>query len=197
MLSTIEKYYTEKINKHGPTPNGVDWNGQESQYLRFKILSDVIEEQNSSILDYGCGYGAFYSYLKENNIKVNFTGFDISTDMLKQASKIHNDGVWISELDNTKYDYIIASGIFNVFLNNSKEEWEQHIINTINIFNNKSTKGFAFNMLTTYSDADKARDYLYYAEPEKMFQFCKNNISKKVLLNHSYPLYEFTIVVKK
>lgn len=198
MLSKIEKYYTEKIIKHGPTPNGVDWNGKESQYLRFEVLSNIIEENNVSILDYGCGYGAFYDFLKQKNIQTDFTGFDMSQTMIDECKKIHKDGNWITLLDEEKkYDYIIASGIFNVMLDNNKDEWKNYIFRCIQIFNQKSIKGFAFNMLTTYSDIDKAKEYLFYGEPEEIFKYCKNNISKKVILNHSYPLYEFTIMVKK
>ena len=64
-------------------------------------------------------------------------------------------------------------------------------------FDKKSELGFAINLLTTYSDPEKSKDHLFYANPEEIFRFCKNNISSKVILDHSYPLYEFTIMVKK
>ncbi|MHA2344479.1 MAG: class I SAM-dependent methyltransferase [Candidatus Hodarchaeales archaeon] len=198
LLSSVEKYYTNKILEHGPTPRGVDWNGQESQFLRFEILSGLIEKDNPSILDYGCGYGAFYSFLKQKKIKNNFTGFDISKEMIKECKKKYKNEKWYSVLsNNNKYDYVFASGLFNVMLDEDEDRWKEYIFNSIIEFNNLSEQGFAFNLLTTYSDPEKSKDYLFYANPEEMFRFCKNNISSKVTLVHSYPLYEFTIMVKK
>ena len=57
--------------------------------------------------------------------------------------------------------------------------------------------GFAFNCLTSYSDHDKMRDYLYYADPLAIFDHCKKHYAKDVALLHDYGLYEFTILVRK
>ena len=57
--------------------------------------------------------------------------------------------------------------------------------------------GFAFNCLTSYSDAHKMRDYLYYADPCALFDLCKRRYSRYVALLHDYKLYEFTILVRK
>ena len=51
-------------------------------------------------------------------------------------------------------------------------------------------------MLTTYSDADKQRDDLFYADPLRVFDICKQRFSPRVALLHDYPLYEFTIIVR-
>ena len=68
---------------------------------------------------------------------------------------------------------------------------------TLNELDRTSRLGFAFNCLTSYSDADKKRDYLYYADPCKLFDLCKRRYSKQVALLHDYGLYEFTILVRK
>ena len=96
-----------------------------------------------------------------------------------------------------KSDYIVASGIFNVKNKTSESEWLHYILNTIEMMNQKSKKGFAFNILTKYSDKEYMKDYLYYADPLFLFDYCKRNFSKNVALLHDYYLYEFTILVKK
>ena len=53
-----------------------------------------------------------------------------------------------------------------------------------------------FNALTSYSDADKRRDDLYYADPLHWFDYCKRKHSRFVTLLHYYPLYEFTVLVR-
>ena len=94
-------------------------------------------------------------------------------------------------------DYLIASGIFNVKNEVSESEWLYYILNTIEMMNKKSKKGFAFNVLTKYSDKEYMRDYLYYADPLFLFDYCKRNFSKNVALLHDYGLYEFSILVRK
>jgi hypothetical protein len=94
-------------------------------------------------------------------------------------------------------DYSIASGIFNVRLQRSDAEWLAYILATLDDLDRASTKGFAFNCLTSYSDADRMRDYLYYADPCRIFDHCKRRYSRDVALLHDYGLYEFTILVRK
>jgi hypothetical protein len=61
----------------------------------------------------------------------------------------------------------------------------------------RATRGFAFNALTRYSDVEKRRPDLYYADPLELFDRCKRRYSRFVTLLHDYPLYEFTIIVRR
>lgn len=202
ILKQVGKYYSEKIIKNGATPQGVDWNSIKSQLLRFEVLSSVIQRlENFSILDYGCGFGSMYEYFKTKYANFTFTGFDISTEMIEEALKQYQHDLatnWITSLENSaNYDYTIASGIFNVRLENTDQQWQEYIIDTLNKLNQLSKAGFSFNVLTKYSDKEFMKDYLYYADPCFLFDYCKTNFSKNVALLHDYHLYEFTIIVRK
>src|ERR1035437_8846976 len=169
LLKQINNYYSDKIIKNGATPLGVDWNSTESQELRFKILSEIIiEKGNFSILDYGCGFGSLYDYYKGKYTEFKYFGFDISNEMISIAkSRNENDinAEWFLELPkDLKIDYVIASGIFNVKLEHTYEEWQKYILKTLNEFNQIATKGFSFNILTKYSDKEFMKDYLHYAD---------------------------------
>ena len=63
--------------------------------------------------------------------------------------------------------------------------------------NKFSLKGFAFNVLTKYSDKEYMQNNLYYADPLFLFDYCKRNFSQNVALLHDYELYEFTLIIKK
>lgn len=200
MDTTIINYYDEKAKEHGAVSKGVDWNGKKSQYLRFDVLSNIFQEKSDfSLLDYGCGYGEFLSYLDKNNYKnISYTGFDLSDEMITQAKlKFSNNYFTNTTSYNITYDYTILSGTLHVKLKNNNDIWKNHIMETLDYLNQVSKKGFAFNLLTSYSDAEYMKDHLYYASPEEIFKYCKLNFSKNVILDHSYNLYEFTIFVKK
>jgi hypothetical protein len=63
--------------------------------------------------------------------------------------------------------------------------------------NEKSKAGFAFNVLTKYSDVEFMRKELYYADPCFLFDYCKRAFSKNVALLHDYNQYDFTLIVRK
>ena len=200
ILTDINEYYSQKLREHGTTPKGVDWNGIESQELRFKTLLNIVNSNTDSfsVLDYGCGFGSMYEFMKKKFSHFSYTGFDISEEMIRAASKLYSDSKWISTASEIKtYDYVIASGIFNVRLSNIDSDWHKYIIDTITYMNQISTKGFSFNVLTSYSDKEFMRDYLYYANPLDLFDYCKKNFSKQVALLHDYNLYEFTLLIRK
>lgn len=202
LLSDVATYYSDKLAEHGQSPRGVDWNGEESQTLRFQKLCNVIDTTNQfSINDLGCGYGALHDFLACKYENFSYVGVDVSQSMICAAKKRYQEVsdarfVFSSEPDQVA-DYGVASGIFNVRLGQSDAEWQAYLEATLDVLDRTSRIGFSFNCLTSYSDADKMVGYLYYANPCVLFDFCKRRYSRNVSLLHDYELYEFTILVKK
>ena len=87
--------------------------------------------------------------------------------------------------------------MLNVKQGAGEPEWTAYARDTIADLAALGTRGFAFNALTLYSDADKRRPDLYYADPLALFDHCKRAYSRFVTLLHDYPLYEFTILVRR
>lgn len=203
LLSEVSRYYTDKLAAHGATSAGVDWNGEESQMVRFEQLCKIIDPKtpNFSLNDLGCGYGALLDYLRDKHANCTYLGVDVSQEMIKVAEQRHataNQARFITSAEPDKpADYGLASGIFNVRLGRSDAEWFDYLQATLDVLDRTSTLGFAFNSLTSYSDEDKKRDYLYYADPCRLFDFCKRRYSRQVALLHDYGLYEFTMLVRK
>lgn len=205
VLNTIAEYYGEKVRKFGGTPAGVDWNGEESQLIRFEQILKVVKPFDGFTLnDLGCGYGRLFSYMQEKfEMPFRYFGYDLSEDMVKTAksSFSSDDSSFFRHIAKTdemlEADYTVASGIFNVRLEHTEEEWSRYIHETLDIMNDSSKKGFSFNILTKYSDSEYMRDYLHYADPLFWFDYCKKNYSRNVALLHDYELYEFTILVRK
>ncbi|KQW97874.1 class I SAM-dependent methyltransferase [Flavobacterium sp. Root420] len=201
IINQVSEYYTSKIKKHGTTAQGVDWNSPESQELRFEVLSNLIQEQEHfSILDFGCGFGSMFDYFNLKYSSFEYIGFDVAEEMIVAALNkfpTQENAKWTSSLPIKKTDYVIASGIFNVKLENTNEDWLTYILETLEKIDAISVKGFSFNILTKYSDIEYMKEYLYYADPSLLFDYCKTNFSKNVALLHDYNLYEFSIIVRK
>ena len=202
LLLEISNYYSEKVSQFGCTPNGVDWNGKESQLTRFKQLLKICEQDDLfSLGDFGCGYGALLEYLSIDPKFSKYFGYDVSELMIENAIKKNTSSI-SSEFSTNKdglkgLDYLVASGVFNVRLNTTESAWVEYIKETLFLINDSAYKGFSFNALTSYSDKEKMKDYLYYSDPLFWFDFCKRMFSSQVALLHDYGLYEFTILVRK
>lgn len=200
--SDVARYYAEKLQEHGDTPRGVDWNGEQGQVLRFAQLLRVVDIAAAfSINDLGCGYGAMFEHLQAAGGAFSYHGYDLAEDMILAARKRHagasNADFHVAAAPTQEADYGVASGIFNVRLGHTDSGWMEYMRSTLDSMNQTSRRGFAFNCLTSYSDADRMRDYLYYADPCALFDLCKRRYSRNVSLLHDYDLYEFTILVRK
>ena len=201
LLAEVAQYYSTKLAEYGETPRGVDWNGEDGQKLRFEQVCKIIDVDHFSINDLGCGYGALYDFLVSKKKSFSYLGVDVSEGMIRAAEK-RNKGLpqarfaLSNEFDEAA-DFGVASGIFNVRMGRSDDQWRIYLEATLDLLDRTSRIGFAFNCLTTYSDRDKMRDYLYYADPCALFDLCKRRYSRNVTLLHDYELYEFTILVRK
>jgi SAM-dependent methyltransferase len=201
-LDAVREYYEAKLRDHGATPQGVDWNGENSQRVRFNALSKVIDAPEAPFLsvdDYGCGYGAYLDYLLERGPKdLDYLGLDVCADMVNEARRLHVQGAFeVGSRSPRVADYSVASGVFNVALDQERAAWEREVLEALDAMHAATKRGFAFNCLTSYADADYRRPHLYYADPCFFFDHCKRRYSRQVALLHDYGLYEFTIIVRK
>jgi SAM-dependent methyltransferase len=198
-------YYT-KLSDAAESAIRVGWRDCLAQQRRFAALAHILPVDRLaqfSINDFGCGLGDFASYLiDEKREYFQYSGLDHSIQMIKDAAAIH---VWDARVnfaqgsatDMQRADFTVASGVFNLRQSNSDPEWLAFIFETLERIDRVSDVGFAFNALTSYSDAPLMRPELYYADPLTMFDHCKRHFSRNVALLHDYDEYDFTIIVRK
>ena len=196
----VGAYYAGRIEDHGATPEGVDWNSEESQRLRFRQLLKVAPPAGGfSLNDYGCGYGALLDFLDAEDAQVRYHGYDLCPAMIASARDRHGDHRSDASFgdraqDLPVADFTVASGIFNVLAGADESSWRDYVWETTRLMAEHSRQGIAFNMLTTYSDWMLPE--LYYADPLQVFDWCKRELSRHVALLHDYGLYEFTVIVR-
>jgi SAM-dependent methyltransferase len=205
ILEAVIAHNNKQLLQHGNTPQGVGWNSDLSQIVRFdqvvKILSD--ETGPFSINDYGCGYGALLDYLASKYQYFEYRGYDVSPSILNNfreragSLKTNLEYQLYDTKDLIESDYTVASGVFGMKFGFDGSVWNSYIKDTLDRINAKSTKGFAFNMLTSYTDLPDLDSELYYADPCEIFDYCKRKFSRNVSLLHDYSLYDFTILVRK
>jgi SAM-dependent methyltransferase len=201
-ISKVEALYTANLAEHGLESRAVGWPDEASHRLRFEKLAYVLRADPPSepiaVNDWGCGYGAMFSFLDElTGVELaSYRGYDISSEMIEAArdSIVDPRAEFVERATvDRDADYTFVSGTFNVRADATDEAWGGFVKETVLELAGRSRRGLAFNLLTTYVDWRK--DDLFYADPAEFFSFCRERISRYVTLLHDYPLYEWTIAV--
>lgn len=201
-LDPVRNYFLEKLRTYGPTHKGVDYNSDRAQELRFDQLMRIMDSNRSySLLDWGSGYGAMLGYMLRMGHDVEYYGYDIVDAMVEQGREIFHEYAkthFTADVSTVpQVEYSVVSGTFNMKLDADPKDWTALVIDNLHTMNRLSTRGFSFNMLTSYSDPEYMRPDLYYGDPCFFFDYCKRNFSKNVAVLHDYGLYDFTILVRK
>jgi trans-aconitate methyltransferase len=193
--SRIRYFYAGLLAQNGKySPQSLNWNNEFTQYTRFKVLADIGDLSNHSVLDVGCGLGDFYFYLATRFKDVLYYGIDIVPEMTGEAirkyPKAQFENIDILDYKGGKKDYVFASGAFSFKIKNHKKIYFQAIQKMYNI----SIRGVAFNML----DKSKHIDDLTYAAYDilEVETFCKT-FCKEVKIIRGYLPNDFTVYIYK
>jgi len=197
----VREYYSGTLQRHGPTPLGVDWPNVLSQYLRFVQLLKLCHfGQPFSLNDFGCGYGALLEFLamRHGDAVVTYRGIDISPAMVDAARARwagNRRAVFVvGSQCGALADYSLASGILNVRLGRAVAEWEAYVEAILADLEASSRIGFAVNFMLPRKDTP-AEAGLYRTAPERWTPFCER--FGRVELITGYGLREFTLLVRK
>ena len=189
-------YYAEQLKKHGVRPAAVDVT-REGQQMRFQLLLDALGETHQcSILDVGCGYGAFKEFLIANGRwSADYTGVDICPEMVAAAEGMRpNTKFFLRDIVTNpfprQYDFVVASGLFQ--FNHAwgpveamiKAMWDH-------------TKGvLAFNMLSVSTPQAQWDNVEFHADPGRLENFCRS-LTKLYTLDHGYRENDFTMIMRR
>ncbi len=182
-------YYNQQLEKYKDGPQVVSWGSKESQELRFKILCDIGDLRDKTILDYGCGVGDLCQFLKKYKIR-EYVGYDINGKMIKRALEKYPDGIFRNYIAIETFDYVFASGTFNLKTTN----WEKETYQTLGKIWGLCRLGVAVNFLSSlHQNKNKIS---YYADPSDILKFI-GTLTKKFILRHDYKNNDFTVYLYK
>mgnify|MGYP001139586065 FL=1 len=143
LVDTVYSHYVKEYTKN--QPECVGWlDGSENALTRNEKLYEAGILDEDSILDVGCGVAHFYEFLNNQGWKGKYLGIDPNKEAIELIDEDINAmcGTIEDLPDFMKYDWVIASGVFNVGLQESLAFW------TIHNMICRAKKGVVFNMLT-------------------------------------------------
>jgi SAM-dependent methyltransferase len=196
----IAKHYDECFKKHGDSNLGVDWPNHEDTLIRHEVMSDMIKINNSTVLDFGCGLGHFYEFIKSNNLPIRYSGLDINESFVNACKAkypylnfYHMDILQNNNIPN--FDYIICNGTFTEKRDLAQNKMMEFFTSTIKELWNKCNTGIAFNLMSKHVDWEK--EELFHVSLDELGWFLKNNLSRNFIIRNDYKLYEYTAYVYK
>jgi SAM-dependent methyltransferase len=200
----IASYYSAKVAKFGATPLGVDWSCVPTQELRFvKLLKLCDFSSPFSCNDLGCGYGALIAYLDQRHADcaIDYVGIDLSEAMLRRARRLWRNRANVSfvlgHANPRVADYSIASGIFNVQLDQPLAIWERFVAETLDQLHRTSSRGFAVNFMKAPAGGKPDRKGLYSTQPDRWARYCADRFGSAAEVLDNYGLREYTLIVRR
>ena len=184
--------HRDSLTRHGYHPHALYWSSREIQEIRFDVLAGIGIQAGDSVLDVGCGFGDFKRWFERCNGTLNYTGLDLSPDLLGVAQQRHPDGHFICgdlfDLDAADYgfDWVILSGALNENLNDAGR-YARRVIGRMYAL---CRKGTAFNLLDArYLNAHDLQSH----DPDAMLQhvrtLCPDCELRDDYLDNDFTLY--------
>ena len=115
----IVDHYQKCFEEFGDSHLGVDWPNLSDLHKRYKVMLDVVKQNNTNktLLDFGCGNGMLINYIKENSLySLDYSGLDLSDKFVNHCKLKYPDCMFyqldlIRESDKLPdFDYIIMNG---------------------------------------------------------------------------------------
>jgi SAM-dependent methyltransferase len=177
------RFYNRHLKDFGDSPQAVRWTpkGQQRRYETFlKIAGDFSDK---SILDFGCGKGDFYGFIKERGISAKYCGVDINENLIGLAKKKYPGIDFIAvDIDETvferQFDIIFVCGVFNLRIAGIGKSVKPILKKLFGI----CREGLHINLLTYH--IPRRDTELFYAKPEEILLFAITELSGNVTLRH-------------
>ena len=186
LVDTVYSKYIEKYSKN--QPECVGWlDGSENVLIRNQKIYEAGIGDNDSVLDIGCGVAHLYKFLKMGGWNGKYLGVDPNKkaiDMIDEnINAMHGT---IEDLpDFMKYDWVIASGVFNLGLT------ENLTFSIIHNMISHANKGIIFNMLQApYPDSKYEAYYPDYVK-NKLLKYENDRI--EIIEDYMGDDAEFTV----
>lgn len=176
-------FYNRHLKDFGDTPYALRWTpaGQFRRYEKFLSIAGNFSGKN--ILDFGCGKGDFFGFLKFKGISVNYCGIDINENLIELAKKKYPEidffAVDIEESTlEMEFDIIFICGVFNLRIAGIEDSMK----NVLKKLFKLCKEAMYVNFLTYYVPQRDVE--LFYIKPEDILHFAITELSRNVSLIH-------------
>jgi cyclopropane fatty-acyl-phospholipid synthase-like methyltransferase len=180
----IAGYYDRLVDQHGYDPRACDASSSKGLELRYKVLSEVADLNDKSVLEVGCGLGGLAEFLLKKFPSVQYEGIDISTRMVEEARKCHPHLSFrqqnVLDLDAAaQFDVVLAQGIFYLLGDQAEAKMQTLIKKMFSL----SKEAMAFCAISSWSPTKAGNEF--YVDPVRLLDWSRG-LTTRTVLRHDY-----------
>ncbi len=197
-MEKMRKFYDKALKKYeGDKAKQMGYGNRRSQQVRFKVLKEIGIRSQDTVLDVGCGFGAFYKYLVKG-WSGTYKGVDINPKVIEQ---IHIIPHYFDEIEfeckdildvKERFDWVVSSGIFGIEF----DGWDIEVEKILKHMYKLCRKGVAVNFLSALTPGKKYKKNAF-SYPGPIISNLVTKITKNFVLRHDYRSNDFTIYMYK
>ncbi|MCW7482139.1 class I SAM-dependent methyltransferase [Leptospira kanakyensis] len=206
----IERY-SRRYLEMGYDVKTLGWGSVEQQQFRFcQTFSGFEFKKETTLLDIGCGFGDFLSYILGKNLNLGYyTGWDINPDLINEAKKIWGNKSEICSFDvknlseievsSPVADIVIMLGLLNLNLEGKFDNYEYSKRLIKKAFSCSKDLLVVDFLSGNRTPEYPKEDFVFYHDPVKMLEFAFS-LTDNVVLKHDYapiPQKEFMLFIYK
>jgi len=176
-------FFDRHLKDFGDAPQAVRWT-PEGQLRRYEALLRIAGDFSmKKILDFGCGKGDFYKFIKDRGIVSRYCGIDINENLIELARNKYPETEFMamdideSEIDR-QFDIVFVCGVFNLRIAGIEESMKAVLKKLFGL----SREAMHVNLLTHYIPQRNIE--LFYVKPEEILEFVIGELSPAVTLRH-------------
>ena len=176
-------FYDRHLKDFGDSPQAVRWT-PEGQLRRYETFLQIAGDLSGKrVLDFGCGKGDFYGFIKGKAISVNYCGVDINENLIALAKRKYPEAEFIPmDIDEAeigqRFDVIFVCGVFNLRIADVEESMKDILKRLFAL----CRESLHINFLTYYVPQRNVE--LFYVKPEEILRFSVTEFSRTVTLRH-------------
>jgi SAM-dependent methyltransferase len=196
----IKLMYGESFHLHGDSPASL-LTPKGRNELRFRAIDPFLDgPDDKSVLDYGCGLGYFFEYLRGRGSKVSYYGMDVMPEFIEACIKKCPTDATFQVIEPEApiaghYDIVFSSGVFNLQTHLDEDESKAYAFERIKQLFGAANQVFVCDFLSAFVD---------YRQPEgqhftiqEISEFCFRDLSRRFVVRHDLLPYEFTLIAWK
>lgn len=190
--------HRESLNVHGYSSDALFWESRGLQKQLFAVLAEIGVADGDSLLDVGCGFGDLFSWLRGRKVTVDYTGVDISPDMIDVGVRMNPGGQLLcGELFDfdwpaASFDWVVLSGTLNWELYDNGSYMRRLVRRMYEL----CRYGVAFNMLDARKIDAMLLGEMKAHDPAEVLAFC-TSLTSRCRCRNDYLPDDFTIYMLK
>jgi SAM-dependent methyltransferase len=192
----LAELHGERFRAMGYGPGAVGWGDRPSQQLRFEELCRQDDFSGASVCDIGCGFGDLSEMLHARSGGVRYTGVDLCPEFIGEARRrFPGDAFEVRDIlgepfPERSFDFVLCSGALSLKI----ADHEAHVRAMLAAMYAMSRRAVIANFLSDRVDFRLDKDF--HLSPVRAMELGLA-LSRFVSVSHDYPLFEFTLVIRR